>query len=101
MSVALEIIYDGTAENLDAFMDYYIKHHMEIVKTFPKIKAIEVDKVVEGDMFVLARLIFDNMDDLKAASESPERKKAMEDMVNFPPYEGKVRRQVVEQIKVL
>lgn len=96
MSVAMLVIYEVTPEDPDAFYEYYTKNHLAIVRTFPKIKGIAVDKGVEGDIFMITRLIWDNMEDLQEGISSPERDKAKADMANFPAFEGNVRRAFVE-----
>jgi uncharacterized protein (TIGR02118 family) len=96
MSHALLIIYDVEPDDPQAFYDYYTKTHLPIAKTFPKLRKVEVDMGVEDGYFMLTRLIFDSLEDLKAAAVSPEREKAKADMANFPAYKGEVQRKVVE-----
>ena len=108
MSVAYLVIYEGSPENPDAFIDYYISHHLPIIWTWPQIRSIEVDLSTEEsdalanptDVFMIARFIFDTMDDLQAALASPERILAREDSYNFPPFQGKMSHQAVRIIDV-
>ena len=66
----------------------------EILK---KIRRIEIDRGVDGgDFFMITRLTFDTIEDLRVAINSRERERARDDMKNFPPFEGTVRRQAVE-----
>ena len=72
----------------------------KIVWTFPKIRAVQVERVVEGDIFLIARFLFDNAADARAALDSPERAHARADRANFPPFAGTVRHQIVDIIEV-
>ena len=100
MSVALLVIYEIEPEDPQAFWDYYLGTHIPLAKKFPNLKRVEIDKGVDGDIFLMTRLIYDNLEDLKASADSPEREKAKADMANFPPYKGKVRRAIVELLEV-
>jgi len=108
MSVAYLVIYEGSPEDPDAFIDYYINQHLPIIWTWPQIRTVEVDLSTEGgdalanptDVFMIARFIFDTIDDLNAALVSPERRLAREDSHNFPPFQGKVCHQAVRIIDV-
>jgi uncharacterized protein (TIGR02118 family) len=97
MSVAYLVIYEGRPEDPDAFLQYYIEKHVPMVWTFPKIRRVEIERGVNGgDFFMITRLTFDTIEDLRVAIHSKERKRARADMNNFPAFEGKVRRQAVE-----
>lgn len=97
MSVAYLVIYEGQPENPDAFLRYYMEKHVPIVWTFPKIRSIEIERGVDGgDFFMITRLTFDTIEDLRVAINSEERERARADMKNFPPFKGTVRRQAVE-----
>lgn len=101
MSYAYLVIYQGKAEAPDLFLNYYLKQHLPIVWTFPKIRRVEVDRGVAGeDFFMMARLTFDTLEDLRAALQSPEREKARADMAKFPPFHGQVRRHTVEMLEI-
>jgi uncharacterized protein (TIGR02118 family) len=97
MSVAFLVIYEGRPEDPDAFLQYYIEKHVPMVWAFPKIRRVEIERGVDGgDFFMIARLTFDTIEDLRVAIHSKERERARADMKNFPAFEGKVRRQAVE-----
>jgi uncharacterized protein (TIGR02118 family) len=97
MSVAFLVIYEGQPEDPDAFLQYYIDKHVPIVWTFPKIRRIEMERGVDGgDFFMITRLTFDTIEDLRVAINSTERERARDDMKNFPLFDGTVRRQAVE-----
>ncbi len=101
MSFAYVVQYRGRCEDPDAFVDYYVNHHVPIVWTFPKVRRIEVDREIDGEEFFMsARMTFDTLDDLRAALESPQREAAREDMANFPHFEGENPRHIVEVLDV-
>ncbi len=101
MAYAYLVIYEGKPGDPDAFIDYYMNYHIPIVWTFPRIRGVEVQRGVdEGDFFMITRLIFDTLEDLKVAIASPERERARADMANFPPFHGQVRRQAVEILEL-
>ena len=101
MSVAYLIMYEGRPEDPEAFLRYYVEKHVPIVWTFPNIRGVEVQRGVDGgDFFMITRLTFDSIDDLRVATQSKERARAREDMKQFPPFKGGVRRQAVELLEM-
>ena len=104
MSAAYLVMYEGRPEDPEAFLRYYVEKHVPLVWAFPKIRAIEVQRGVEkgegGDFFLIARLVFDSVEDLLAAIHSKERAIARADMSNFPAFNGVVRRQIVEILEM-
>ena len=101
MSYAYLVIYEGKPEDPDLFLNYYVNQHLPIVWTFPKIRRVEVNHSVAGeDFFVMARLTFDTLEDLRAALQSPERQRARADIANFPPFHGQIRRHTVEILEI-
>jgi len=100
MSAAVLVIYDGKAEDPAQFLRYYIEQHVPIVWTFPRIRQVQIERVEQGDVFMIARFLFDSVADARAALQSPERERARADRANFPAFTGTVRHQVVEVIEV-
>jgi uncharacterized protein (TIGR02118 family) len=101
MNAAYLVIYEGQPENPDKFLRYYTERHLPIVWTFPKIRRIEVERGVDGgDFFMIVRLTFDTIEDLRAAINSEQRERARADMKNFQPFRGNVRHQVVEIMEI-
>jgi uncharacterized protein (TIGR02118 family) len=99
MSAAVLVIYDGKPDDPERFLRYYLDVHLPLVWKFPKIRAVAVDRVVEGDIFMIARFLFDTPQDAHAALNSPERAIARADRDKFPPFQGVVRHQIVEIIE--
>ena len=101
MSYAYVITYRGECEDPQAFVDYYVNHHVPIVWTFPNIRGIEVDRGLGEEGFLLsARLTFDTLEDLRGALESPQRDRAKADMGNFPHFDGENPRYVAEALEI-
>ena len=101
MSVAYLVIYEGQPEDPEAFLRYYVEKHVPLLWAFPGIRGVEVQRGVDGgDFFMIARLTFDSMEDLRRATQSEQRERAREDMKNFPPFNGIVRRQAVELLEM-
>jgi uncharacterized protein (TIGR02118 family) len=97
MSVAFLVIYEGQPEDREAFLRYYVEKHVPLVWKFPKIRRFDIEQGIDGgDFFMIARLTFDSIEDLRVAINSKERERARADMKNFPPFKGTVRRQAVE-----
>ncbi len=100
MSHVYMVMYEGKPDDPEAFLAYYLGHHIPIVRTFPKIRKVEVQRGVdEGDFFMITRLTFDTLEALQAALASPERERARADMASFPTFKGNIRRQVFEVLE--
>lgn len=86
------VIYEGSAHDPDEWLRYYIEDHVPLVWRFPRIRGIDVHRGT-GDVFVMTRLLFDNVGDLEAAITSSERKAARADMNNnlLTRFDGQVR----------
>jgi uncharacterized protein (TIGR02118 family) len=100
MSAAVLVVYDGKPEDPERFLRYYIDVHLPLVWAFPGIRAVQVERTVEGDIFMIARFLFDSVAEASAALRSPERARARADRDNFPPFHGTVRHQIVEVLDV-
>jgi uncharacterized protein (TIGR02118 family) len=79
MSAAYLVIYEGEPEDPRAFIDYYVEHHLPIIWTWPKIRTIELElgrdgqdpSSTTGGVFMVARFLFDSLEDLRVALRSP------------------------------
>jgi uncharacterized protein (TIGR02118 family) len=100
VSAAVLVVYDGSPDDPERFLRYYVDHHVPIVWTFPGIRGVQVDRTVEGDIFMVARFMFDSVAEARAALDSPERARARADRDNFPRFQGTVRHQIVEVLDV-
>src|SRR3954447_9121710 len=96
MSAAVLVIYDGQPEDPERFLRHYLEVHVPLVWAFPRIRAVQVERTVDGDLFMIARFLFDTAADARAALESPERAIARADRDKFPAFAGTIRHQIVE-----
>ena len=100
MPAAILVVYDGRPDDPEQFLRYYLDVHLPLVWKFPKIRAIQIERVVDGDMFMIARFLFDTPEDAKAALTSPERAVARADRDKFPPFKGTTRHQIIDVIEI-
>ncbi|WP_250508106.1 hypothetical protein [Caballeronia sp. GAFFF3] len=89
--------YPGRAENFDAWLDYYLSHHPQIMKFFPGVREIEiftrvdwVDAMPWTRVHYMQRnkLLFDSDAAITNAMNSSVRHDMRADFENFPPFEG-------------
>ena len=100
MSAAYLVIYEGQPDNAEEFLSYYLEKHVPIIWTWPNIRAVEVERGVDGgDFFMVARFVFDSVEDLRLALQSEGRQRAREDRHHFPPFNGTIRHQAVEIVE--
>ena len=100
MPAAVLVVYDGRPDNPERFLRYYFDIHVPLVWRFPKIRAVQVEHVIDGDIFMIARFLFDCAADAHAALNSPERAVARADRDKFPSFKGSVRHQIVEVVEM-
>jgi uncharacterized protein (TIGR02118 family) len=95
--VKLSVIYQGRPADPVAFDGYYWSQHLPTVARWPKVRRIDVAKGRAGDeVYQICDIVFDSMADLEAALASPERQVSADDVKRFPPFEGQIKRQVLE-----
>lgn len=101
MSYAYLVIYEVQPDDPEGFLRYYMEKHLPLVRAFPKIRRVQIERGVDGgDFFMIARFTFDTLEDLRMAVASKQRERARADMQNFPAYRGRVRRQAVEILEM-
>jgi uncharacterized protein (TIGR02118 family) len=102
MSVSYFIRYEGSAENMDAFLANYRERHCRILAAFPGIERIVLHTPAEwhdpfpvnaGQFVLLAQLVFPTLADLQRALASEARARAREDFQNFPLFTGTIQHQ--------
>jgi uncharacterized protein (TIGR02118 family) len=104
LKAAYLVVYEGQPEDPQAFLDYYVNRHLPIIWTWPRIRGIEIEigydggdpASTKGGIFMVARFLFDSLDDLRAALLSSGRAQARADRDNLPAFSGTVRHQAVE-----
>lgn len=89
--------YPGAAEDFNLWLDYYLDHHPQIMRTFARIREIEIYSRCDwrdglgwdqAHYMQRNRLIFDSAAALEAALNSPIRHDMREDFLKFPPFSG-------------
>jgi uncharacterized protein (TIGR02118 family) len=95
--VKLAVIYQGQPKDPAAFDEYYWSKHLPTVARWPRIRRIQIAAGEPGnEIYQIAELYFDSMEDLQAALASPERRVSLEDTKRFPAFEGAIKRQVFD-----
>jgi hypothetical protein len=93
------VAYEGTAEDLPAWLTHYIAHHADIMTRFPGVRRVEVCTRIDWcgalpwprvDHMQRNKIAFDDADALTAALNSPVRHEMRADFARFPPFTGPV-----------
>ena len=86
------IIYEIEPEDPRPFFDYFVSMHMPLLWGSPRIPPFKVMRGDgEGDMLLIGRLIFNTVDDLRAAISGEYRAVTRPIMADFPAYTVTVR----------
>ncbi len=89
--------YPGQAEDFNVWLNFYLDHHPQILRTFEGLREIEVYTRVDWrdtigwervEYMQRNRLIFDSTQALEAALNSSVRHKSRADFEQFPPFTG-------------
>ena len=89
--------YPGAAEDLDAWLLYYLAHRPQVMYDFPGVREIEFFTRIDWidtlpwprlDFMQRNKLVFDSVVALEAALHSPVREAMKADREHFPPFEG-------------
>lgn len=89
--------YPGPAEDLNAWLDHYVREHPPIMAKFPKVREAEVYSRMDWlgflpwprvDYMQRNKVVFDSAEDLVAALNSPVREEMRADFVAFPSFSG-------------
>lgn len=100
MSVSYFVRYRGTPRDAEAFLAHYREQHAAIMRQYPGIRGCRLHHpvewndpvpVVRDEVYLIAELIFDTVEDLDHALQSEVRQRSRADFVNFPPLDGDVR----------
>jgi hypothetical protein len=91
------VAYEGTADDLNVWLDHYIHHHPPIMAKFPDIRQIEIYTRLDWcgflpwprvDHMQRNKVVFDTQSALTAALNSPVRHEMRADFHNFPVFTG-------------
>ena len=92
--------YPGRAEDLNAWLHYYIVNHPPLMAKFPGIRQIEICTRIDWvgflpwprvDYMQRNKVVFDSVAALDAALNSPVRDEMRADYHKFPPFAGSNR----------
>ena len=103
MTAGYIVIYEGSPHDPDEWVRYYLEHHVPLVWKFPGIQSIDVHLGRDTDeVFLLTRLGFNDLTQLRTAITSEERLEARRDMEEnlLPRFDGVVRHQATEIVNV-
>ena len=104
MTCSYLVRYRGMPEDPERFLDHYRTQHATILRAYPNIRSCLLHRGVPwadpvavrpDDLFALAELRFDSIEDLNAALASDVRQRSRLDFVNFPRFVGEVSHQAV------
>jgi hypothetical protein len=89
--------YPGRAEDLNAWLAYYLSHHPQIMRSFPGIREIEIYTRVDWigglpgprvEHMQRNKLVFADSEALGTSLTSPVIKTMRADYARFPPFSG-------------
>lgn len=89
--------YPGAAEDLNAWLDHYVRNHPPIMAKFPGVREVEVCSCMDWlgflpwprvDHMQRNKVVFDSAEDLVAALNSPVRAEMTADFNALPPFSG-------------
>src|SRR4051794_38434243 len=93
------VAYEGTAEDLPAWLSHYLAHHAPIMTRFPGIRQVEVYSRIDWcgalpwprvNHMQRNKVVFDDAAALTGALNSPVRHEMRPDFPTFPPFSGPV-----------
>jgi uncharacterized protein (TIGR02118 family) len=93
------VAYEGTADDLPAWLTHYLDHHAAIMTRFPNVRRVEVCTRIDWcgalpwprvDYMQRNKVVFDDADALTAALHSPVRHEMRADFAKFPSFSGPV-----------
>ncbi|MFT8243244.1 hypothetical protein [Roseomonas sp. BN140053] len=89
--------YPGPAEDMNAWLGHYIRHHPALMAHFPDVREIEIYSRLDWcgglpwareEMMQRNKLVFDSPEALSAGLLSPALKAMRADFHQFPPFAG-------------
>ena len=96
-SCAFMVHYPGEAEDLNAWLAFYLTGHPNIMSRFPNIREIEIYTRIDWidalpwqrvNYFQRNKIVFDSPEALEHALHSPTREEMKADRAHFPPFSG-------------
>jgi uncharacterized protein (TIGR02118 family) len=89
------IHYPGTADDLNAWLRYYVENHAPLMVRLPGIRAVEIYTRIDWisslpwprlDYMQRNKVVFDSAAAAAAAMQSPLRAEMRQDFLNFPTF---------------
>lgn len=93
------VSYEGSAQDLNLWLEHYISRHVLLMSRLPGIREIEVCTRLDWrgflpwprvDYMLRNKVVFDSAADLATALNSPARQEMRADYGSFPPFSGPV-----------
>jgi hypothetical protein len=101
--------YPGAADDLNAWLSYYITHHPPVMARFPGVREIEICTRIDWCGFLpwprvahmqRNKVVFDSAAALTLALNSPVREEMRADFANFPRFSGGSRHHALATLSV-
>jgi uncharacterized protein (TIGR02118 family) len=95
--VSYVVRYHRPAENEAGFIEHYVANHPPILGKFPNIRNVicylpigfdDPNGIESADYMLGNEVVFDSLEDLNAALQSPVRHELREDFKTFPSFAG-------------
>lgn len=96
-SCAYMVHYPGEAEDLNAWLSFYLAGHPKIMSHFPGVREVEIYTRVDWidalpwqrvSHFQRNKITFESAEALEQALHSPTREEMRADRAHFPPFSG-------------
>ena len=110
MSVSYFVRYVGETDEAEAFLKHYRTRHSSLMQKYPRIRGCNLHHPVDwtdpvpvhkDNVFMLAELVFDSVEDLNFALASQARQDSRADFNNFPKLSNSdIRHLAVETEKL-
>lgn len=100
MTATALVIYHGTVSDAARFRDHYENVHVPLLWNLPGLRRVDLDWDEEGDVRLVAHLIFDSLEQLRESLRGPARAALKADMeTNLAPlFSGSVLRSEAERV---
>lgn len=89
--MAKMIVMYETPKDKEGFESYYFNSHIPLAEKLPNVKSSSINRVVnvqnsDLNLYLIAEIEFENVEDLQEALRSEEGKKVTDDLKNILPF---------------
>jgi uncharacterized protein (TIGR02118 family) len=107
--VSYVVRYQRPADNEAEFVEHYVAHHPQIQARFPGIRSImcyvpikwnDYTPIAPADYLLGNEVVFDSVEALEAALNSPVRHELREDFKKFPKFTGRNTHYAMRRIRL-